>query len=156
MFVSWFNLLKVDINFARLPKNMEGAYYSGPNKRIEIDEKNIYEYLKSKNQTTDEEVIDYLVRVINHEAAHAAHDITDDKFHRRFKSQGEYIAYALENIADPIHLRLVNFVNHPDVFNTARGRKIKEILQEAADQESMPPEDYVKQKIKISGMSKVK
>ena len=156
MLMSWFNLLKVDIDFAKLPKNMEGAYYSGPNKRIEIDEKNIYEYLKSKNQTTDEEVIDYLVRVINHEAAHAAHDKADDKFRRRFKSQKEYIAYALENIADPIHLRLVNFVNHSNVYNTARGRKIKQILQEAADQNIVPPEEYVKHHLRIKGLSKVK
>ena len=81
--MSWFNLLKVNIDFATLPKGTEGAYYPNQNKRIEIDEKNIYEYLKSKNQTTDEEIIDYLVRVINHEAAHAAHDKTDDKFNRR-------------------------------------------------------------------------
>tara|TARA_R100001463_G_scaffold29281_1_gene66643 strand:- start:72 stop:530 length:459 start_codon:yes stop_codon:yes gene_type:complete len=149
----WFNILKVDIDFARLPKGTEGVYYTN-NLGIEIDERNIYDYLKSKNQTTDEEIIDYLVRVINHEAAHAAHDITDNKFDSRFKSQIEYIAFALENIADPIHLRLVNFVNHPDVFNTARGRKIKEILQEAADQDLMPPEKYVKSRLKIKGMSR--
>ena len=153
--MSWFNLLKVNIDFATLPKGTEGAYYN-QNIGIEIDEKNIYEYLKSKNQTTDEEIIDYLVRVINHEAAHAAHDKTDDKFWRRFKSQKEYIAYALENIADPIHLRLVNFVNHPDVYNTARGGKIKQILQEAADQNFVPPEEYVKIHMRIKGLSKVK
>lgn len=156
MFVLWFNLLKVDIDFARLPKDMQGAYYYGPNKRIEIDERSIYEYLKSKNQATDEEIIDYLVRIINHEAAHAAHDKADNSFNRRFKSQTEYIAYALENIADPIHLRLVNFVNHPDVYNTARGGKIKQILQEAADQESMPPEEYVKFRMNPHGWSKVR
>ena len=155
MLMSWFNLLKVNIDFAKLPKGTEGAYYN-QNKGIEIDEKNIYEYLKSKNQTTDEEIIDYLVRVINHEAVHAAHDKTDDKFRRRFKSQREYIAYALENIADPIHLRLVNFVNHPDVYNTARGKKIKQILQEAADQNIVSPEEYVKFHMRMKGLSKVK
>ena len=153
--MSWFNLLKVNIDFARLPKGTEGAYYN-QNKGIEIDEKNIYEYLKSKNQTTDEEIIDYLVRVINHEAAHAAHDKTDDKFHSRFKSQKEYIAFALEDLADPMHLRLVNFVNHSDVYNTARGKKIKQILQEAADQNIVPPEEYVKFHMRIKGLSKVK
>lgn len=149
----WFNILKVDIDFKPLPKGYEGAY--DPNTdEIEIDEKNVYEYLKSQGKTTDEEIIDYLVRVVNHELAHAAHNKADDKYPSRFKSQKEYIAFALEDLADPMHLRLVNFVNHPDVFNTARGRKIKEILQEAADQDFMPPEKYVKSRLKIKGMSR--
>jgi len=149
----WFNILKVNIDFKPLPKGWEGSY--NPNTdEIVIDEKNVYEYLKSQGKTTDEEIIDYLVRVVNHELAHAAHNKADDKFHSRFTSQVEYIAYALENIADPMHLRLVNFVNHSAVFNTARGRKIKEILQEAADQDTMPPEEYVKARLKIKGMSR--
>lgn len=149
----WFNILKVNIDFKPLPKNQLGAYDSYTDK-IVIDEKNIYDYLKREGKTTDEEIIDYLVRVVNHELAHAAHNKADDKFDSRFKSQKEYIAFALEDLADPMHLRLVNFVNHPDVFNTARGRKIKEILQEAADQDFMPPEEYVKAKLKIKGMSR--
>jgi hypothetical protein len=149
----WFNILKVDIDFKPLPKTQLGEYDSNTDK-IVIDEKGIYEYLKEKGKTTDEEIIDYLVRIVNHEVAHAAHNKADDKFHSRFKSQKEYIAFALENLADPMHLRLVNFINHPDVFNTARGRKIKEILQEAADQDLMPPEKYVKARLKIKGMSR--
>ena len=66
------------------------------------------------------------------------------------------ISLTEENIADPMHLRLVNFVNHTDVYNTARGRKIKQILQEAADQNIMPPEEYVKLHMRIKGLSKVK
>jgi hypothetical protein len=149
----WFNILKVDIDFKTLPKGWDGEYDPDTDE-IGIDEKNVYEYLKSQGKTTDEEIIDYLVRVINHELAHAAHNKADDKYHSRFKSQREYIAFALEDLADPMHLRLVNFINHPDVFNTARGRKIKEILQEAADQDFMPPEEYVKARLKIKGMSR--
>tara|TARA_R100001463_G_scaffold118499_3_gene174249 strand:+ start:117 stop:575 length:459 start_codon:yes stop_codon:yes gene_type:complete len=147
----WFNILKVDFDFKSLPKNQIGEYDSNTDK-ITIDEKGIYEYLKEKGKTTDEEIIDYLLRIVNHEVAHAAHNKADDKFHSRFKSQKEYIAFALENLADPMHLRLLNFVNHPDVFNTARGRKIKEILQEATNQDLISPEEYVKARLRIKGM----
>lgn len=152
--MSWFNLLKVDVDFARLPKDWLGAYYND-DKRIEIDEKQIYDYLQSEGKATDEEVIDYLVRVINHEAAHAAHHQADDKYLDRFKSQKEYIAFALENIADPIHLRLVNYVNHPDVKNTARGEKIKQMLQDVADMgERTNPEKMVRMRLRIMGLGK--
>jgi len=151
----WFNILKVDIDFKPLPKTQLGEY--DPNTdEIGIDEKNVYEYLKSKGKTTDEEIIDYIVRVVNHETAHAAHEKTDDQFYERFESQQEYIAYALENIADPIHLRLVNFVNQSGISDTARGKKIMRILQEAADQDRMPPEEYVKTMLRINRFSTMK
>jgi len=117
----WFDILKVNIDF-NTNSDLQGTFYWDKERKlppkIEINPQKI-------NRGQDEEqLINDIITTINHESAHAGHYLTDDKFKDRFKSQKEYIAFALENPNTTQYDRLLNFINHPDVINTARGKKI--------------------------------
>lgn len=117
---------------------------------IKIYEKTLWKDMKEdylqylKRLPTEDELIDTIFDIFNHEEVHAGHLEIDDKFYIWETNQLEYIAYALQNVNDPIIHRLENYLAHPKVINTDKGNKMKKLVADAKAQTFLPPDIYVK------------
>ena len=138
----WFDILKVDIDFeaethtapqgyghywkrrfANLPEHMKGEEI--PMEGIKINHKKIYEKLKNRldREPTDEELIEYIKRIIMHEAGHAGHDKADPEFENRPMEQAEYIAY-MSMFPESTYLALKNYLKHPKTMKEPKNRAL--------------------------------
>ena len=127
----WFDILKVDIDFDENIRGYGGYWKRGhvswkeileaeetgkeiPMEGIKINHKKIYEKLKNRldREPTDEELIEYIKRIIMHEAGHAGHDKADPEFEDRPIEQAEYIAY-MAMFPESTYLALKNYLKHP-------------------------------------------
>ena len=127
----WFDILKVDIDFDKdirglgefwrrqfvslddlkeAEKTGEDIVWEG----IRINHHKIKRQLKRKlhREPTDEELIEYIKRVIMHEAGHAGHHQVDEGYESSQSEQKEYVAYMFQ-FPDSVYLALRNLLKHP-------------------------------------------
>tara|TARA_R100000152_G_C6681550_1_gene115278 strand:- start:47 stop:730 length:684 start_codon:yes stop_codon:yes gene_type:complete len=150
----WFDILKVDIDFDEDIRGL-GHYWKRnlvswedmveaektgkeiPMEGIKINHKKIYEKLKNEldREPTDEELVEYVKRIIMHESGHAGHDKADPEFDDRPIEQAEYVAY-MAMFPESTYLALKNYLKHPETLKKpkniglfmfgAEGREFKE------------------------------
>ena len=134
--MSWFDLLKVDIDFDKdsigfggysiepdedvdLFNIMRRAALEGDvpkikefmKEKITINHKNVYDYLKQRlgREPKDKELIQYITRIIMHEGTHAGMGEEQMAF---ADHQSEYGAM-IGQFPEDTYLRLKNYIQHP-------------------------------------------
>ena len=130
----WMEILKVDIDFDKdIPhlglfnikyrwktKELIDMLETGDfdAREIKINHHTIYYALKRKlkREPTDEELIEFVKRVIMHESGHAAHYDADDKVLDLPEEQLEYVASILE-FPESAYIALKQYLTHPATYN---------------------------------------
>ena len=142
----WFDILKVDIdyeaethtapqgyghywkrrvvNWPEYMKRLE-AGEDVPLEGIKINHHKIYQGLKRDldREPTEDELIEYIKRIIMHEAGHAGHDKADPEFDDRPIEQTEYIAY-MAMFPESTYLALKNYLKHPKTMKEPKNRAL--------------------------------
>ena len=127
----WFDILKVDIdfdkdirslgkyvrrNFVTLEEILESAETGEeiPMEEIKINHWGIYSKLRRRlnREPTEDELIEFIKRIIMHEAGHAGHADADPEFSNRPKQETEYVAYMFM-FPDSVYLALKSYLKHP-------------------------------------------
>ena len=131
----WFDILKVDIDFeaethtapqgyghywkrkvANWPEYMKRleAGEDVPLEGIKINHHKIYQGLKRDldREPTEDELIEFIKRIIMHEVGHAGHADADPEFSNRPKQETEYVAYMFM-FPDSVYLALKSYLKHP-------------------------------------------
>ena len=138
----WFDILKVDIdfdkdirslgkyvrrNFVTLEEILESEKTGEeiPMEEIKINHKKIYSHLQNRlnREPTEDELIEYIKRIIMHEAGHAGHDKADPEFDDRPMEQAEYIAY-MSMFPESTYLALKNYLKHPKTMKEPKNRAL--------------------------------
>ena len=127
----WFDILKVDIDFDKDIRGL-GQYARRrlvsleeilesektgeeiPMEEIKINHKKIYSHLRERlnREPTEDELIEFIKRIIMHEAGHAGHADADPEFSNRPKQETEYVAYMFM-FPDSVYLALRSYLKHP-------------------------------------------
>jgi len=145
----WFDILKVDIDF---DKNIRGlgefwrrqfvsledvkeAEKTGKDivwEGIRINHHKIKRQLERKlhREPTDEELIEYIKRVIMHEAGHAGHHQADEDYASSQSEHKEYIAYMFQ-FPDSVYLALRNLLKHPESRKRSNPKWVSDYLSVA-------------------------
>ena len=128
----WFDILKVDIDFDKDIRGL-GQYARRrlvsleeilesektgeeiPMEEIKINHKKIYSHLQNRlnREPTEDELIEFIKRIIMHEAGHAGHAGADPKFSERPMEGAEYVAYMFM-FPDSVYLALRSYLKHPE------------------------------------------
>ena len=151
----WFDILKVDIdfdkdirslgkyvrrNFVTLEEILESAETGEeiPMEKIKINHWGIYSQLRRRlnREPTEDELIEFIKRIIMHEAGHAGHADADPEFSNRPKQETEYVAYMFM-FPDSVYLALKSYLKQESEIIRALLNYVDRFAKTSKDKEQL-------------------